>query len=112
MELALVPELRNEPAAAQATLAVLPTGGALHGVASPIVAVNVPRERTPKLKTPDDFNPTLKSDEVDSWLDCATRYLANFPSLTTKKKIYFGAMQKFGGERKRPPIPTQLGKSL
>ena len=87
-----MPKLRNAPAAAQATLAALPTGGALHGVASISPAVNVPRERTPKLKTPDDLNPTLKSDEVDSWLDCATRYLANFPSLTKKENVYFGAM--------------------
>ena len=55
-----------------------------------IPAVNVPRERTPKLKTPGDSNPTLKYDKVDSWLDCATRYLTNFPTLTTEEKAAYG----------------------
>ena len=49
-----------------------------------------PRERTPKLKAPDDFNPTSKSDEVDAWLDCVTRYMANFPNLTSEQKAAYG----------------------
>jgi hypothetical protein len=88
-----ISDLRIALAEYKARLDAIPTGVPSVQTGVPPVetgAVPVPRERTPKLKAPEDFNPSMKTDDVDAWLDCLTRYLANFPAMTSQDKARYG----------------------